>query len=138
MPPLPNGKALSIRSRGLKNADSVGLGGKLWPAAAKVCRWLRGCGLNAAVLNCNGHSAVHKAAIKGNRAVCEWLLSAEGGLSTAHLLADRDGNTPASMARAEGFVELADWLDGVSAGHAHPHASESEGRASPSAQTGPY
>ena len=106
--------------------------------AVDVCRWLRGCGLNAAVLNCNGHSAVHKAAIKGNRAVCEWLLSAEGGLSTAHLLADRDGNTPASMARAEGFVELADWLDGVSAGHAHPHASESEGRASPSAQTGPY
>jgi predicted nicotinamide N-methyase len=42
MPPLPNGKSLSIRSRGLKNADSVGLGGKLWPAAAKVCRWLRG------------------------------------------------------------------------------------------------
>ena len=42
MPPLPNGKALSIRSRGLKNAESVGLGGKLWPAAAKVCRWLRG------------------------------------------------------------------------------------------------
>ena len=91
--------------------------------AVDVCRWLRGCGLNAAVLNCNGHSAVHKAAIKGNRTVCEWLLSAEGGLSKAHLQADRDGNTPASMARAEGFVELADWLDGVSAGHAHPHVA---------------
>ena len=48
--------------------------------AVAVCRWLRARGLDVRVLNCNGHSAVHKAAIKGHRAVCEWLLSAEAGL----------------------------------------------------------
>ena len=79
--------------------------------AVAVCRWLRARGLDVRVLNCNGHSAVHKAAIKGHRAVCEWLLSAEAGLGPAHLRADRDGNTPASMARAEGHEELASWLE---------------------------
>ena len=56
--------------------------------------------------------ALHKAAIKGRRAVCEWLLSPEGGgLGEQHLRADGDGNTPARMARAEGFEELADYLE---------------------------
>ena len=55
-----------------------------------------------------------KAALKGNRCVCEWLLSGqEGGgcLSERQMQGDRDSNTPASMARAEGHVELACWLD---------------------------
>ena len=84
------------------------------PEAVQVCRWLHGRGLDATLLNCNGHSAVHKAALKGNRRVCEWLLSDdEGGgqLGEAQLQPDRDGNTPASMARAEGHEELARWLE---------------------------
>ena len=84
------------------------------PEAAEVCRWLHGRGLDATLLNCNGHSAIHKAALKGNRRVCEWLLSGdEGGghLGEAQLQPDRDGNTPASMARAEGHEELARWLE---------------------------
>ena len=55
-----------------------------------------------------------QAALKGNRRVCEWLLSGdEGGgrLGEAQLQPDRDGNTPASMARAEGHEELARWLE---------------------------
>ena len=82
--------------------------------AVALCRWLHGRGLDATLLNCNGHSAVHKAALKGNRRVCEWLLSDdEGGgrLGEPQLQADRDGNTPASMARAEGHEELARWLE---------------------------
>ena len=83
--------------------------------AVAVCRWLHGRGLDATLLNCNGHSALHKAALKGNRRVCEWLLSDgdEGGgcLSEPQLQADRDGNTPASMARAEGHEDLARWLE---------------------------
>ena len=82
------------------------------PRAVDVCRWLCASGLDVAVLNCNGHSALHKAAIKGNAKVCEWLLSADGGrLSERHLQADHDGNTPASMARAEGYETLARWLE---------------------------
>ncbi|EOD07848.1 hypothetical protein EMIHUDRAFT_251129 [Emiliania huxleyi CCMP1516] len=74
-----------------------------------MCRWLQSAGCDVSLRNCNGHSA---AAIKGRRAVCEWLLSPEGGgLGEQHLRADGDGNTPARMARAEGFEELADYLE---------------------------
>ena len=75
-----------------------------------VCRWLVRRGLDVTILNCNGHSALHKAAVKGRRAVCEWLLSDEVGLGAAHLRPDGDGNTPSLMARLEGHAELAEWL----------------------------
>ena len=89
-----------------------------------VCRWLVERGLDATVLNCNGHSAVHKAAVKGQRAVCEWLLDAGGGgLGSAHMRPDGDGNTPALMARLEGYAELADYLDGAVARFAQGDAS---------------
>ena len=85
-------------------------------AGVEACAWLRAKGLNLGVLNRNGHSALHKAALKGHAAVCEWLLAdgangADGGcLGREHMRADRQGNTPASMARDEGFEELAHWL----------------------------
>ena len=77
-----------------------------------MCRWLLGAGCDLSLLNFNGHSAVHKAALKGRRSVCEWLLDPRGAnLGLTHLRADGDGNTPARMARAEGFVELGEWLE---------------------------
>lgn len=36
-----------------------------------MCRWLRAQGLDLSLLNRNGHSALHKAAVKGHRHVCE-------------------------------------------------------------------
>eukprot|EP00958_Prasinococcus_capsulatus_P009062 scaffold888_cov569-Prasinococcus_capsulatus_cf.AAC.15 len=78
----------------------------------RMCRWLQAEGLDMHLVNRNGHSALHKAAVKGNRDVCEWLLSDEVGLGKDHMRADSDGNTPASMAQAEGFAELALWLRG--------------------------
>jgi hypothetical protein len=44
-----------------------------------------------------------------------YLLSDEGGLGAAHLLADGDGNTPGLMARLEGYGSLADYLDAAAA-----------------------
>lgn len=78
----------------------------------KMCQWLRDRGLDLHLLNRNGHSALHKAAVKGNVATCEWLLAAHGGgLGIRHLQGDQDGNTPSRMARFEGFVELAQALE---------------------------
>ena len=86
-----------------------------FPPPAEFAELMRASGLDVldvALLNHNGHSAVHKAAVKGRRDVCEWLLSSAGGrLGAAHLGADGDGNTPALMARLEGFDALAGWLD---------------------------
>ena len=56
--------------------------------------------------------AIHKAAVKGQKAACEWLLDPTGGgLGAVQLQADGDGNTPAEMARLEGYTELALWLE---------------------------
>ena len=75
-----------------------------------MCEWLQARGLDIGVLNCNGHSALHKAAVKGNAQICEWLLG-EGRLGLHHLAADGDGNTPALMARLDGHERLAEDLD---------------------------
>ena len=80
-----------------------------------ACRWLQERGLDLGVLNCNGHSALHKAAVKGQKRVCAWLLSEEVGLGRAHLQGDADGNTPALMAKLEGFHELAAFLQDMAA-----------------------
>ena len=67
---------------------------------------------------------VSKAALKGNQRVCEWLLSPEVGLGGAHLQADGDGNAPSRLARAEGFVDLAAWLEAAEAEAAEAEAAE--------------
>ena len=76
-----------------------------------MCSWLKARGLHIDLLNHNGHSAVHKAAVKGNWPTCRWLLDASGGgLGRRELCADGDGNTPSLMAKLEGFTGLAQWL----------------------------
>ena len=74
-----------------------------------MCAYLKRLGLDLTLLNYNGHSALHKAAVKGKAEVCAWLLS-DGGLDGRHMLADGDGNTPQEMARLEGHDALARWL----------------------------
>jgi len=97
----------------------------------RVCRWLLDQGLDVGVLNCNGHSALHKAAVKGQAAVCEWLLSPQVGLGRAHLAADGDGNTPSLMARLEGHHELASYLQSAEAcAHPNPNSNESSNESS--------
>ena len=94
--------------------NSYGCNASQWAAQVQVddpsmCIWLLEKGLDLGVLNGNGHSALHKAAVKGNGRICEWLLS-DGGLGPRHLAEDGDGNTPSLMARLEGHVELAEYL----------------------------
>ena len=89
----------------------------------EMCRWLvQDIGLDPGLLNCNGHSALHKAALKGQKAVCEWLVD-EAKLQYRHMQADKDGNTPARMAQYEGHLELSRWLQTASLRAATPTAS---------------
>ena len=115
---LPVCELLLAAHADVHSTNSYGCNAIQWAAQTDasdglvVCRWLVSRGLDVGVLNCNGHSALHKAAVKGQKAVCEWLLDPDGGgLGAAHLRADGDGNTPALMARLEGYTALADYLD---------------------------
>ena len=74
--------------------------------------YFKQCGLDFLILNSNGHSAVHKAAIKGNIDACRWLLDPMGGgLSHGkHCLPDKEGWTPHRLALDNGHIELATFL----------------------------
>jgi hypothetical protein len=76
----------------------------------EMCRWLSALGLDLTIVNNNGHSALHKAASKGQAYVCEWLLNEEC-LGLEALQPDSDGSTPGLMARLEGYSSLADALE---------------------------
>lgn len=95
------------------STNSFGCNAIQWAAQTAdvgMCRWLAAIGLDVRIINRNGHSALHKAAGKGQRATCEWLINEEC-LGADHMRADGDGNTPAVMARLEGFTALAAELE---------------------------
>ncbi|ETV89512.1 hypothetical protein H257_00765 [Aphanomyces astaci] len=75
-----------------------------------ILRFLVENGLDCTILNRNGHSALHKAAMKGHEDVCMWLLLATseggGGLQRKHMQADDEGFTPMTFASANGHSRL--------------------------------
>lgn len=93
--------------------NSFGCNAAQWAAQAgnvAMCEYLLTLGLDLKLLNNNGHSALHKAAVKGRQNVCEWLVNV-AGLDETHMGPDGDGNTPAEMARLEGHTALSEWLE---------------------------
>ena len=67
--------------------------------------------MDPGILNRNGHSALHKAAIKGHLEFCQWLLTpvSEGGaglVPSIHMIPDMEGNTPSIFANDNGFNAL--------------------------------
>lgn len=86
--------------------------------------YLASLGVEFDLINANGHSTLHKAAQRGNRDVCAWLLENESlRVVSALARADNEGYDPAGLARVEGFRDVADWLD------AHRRALTSSGTA---------
>jgi ankyrin repeat protein len=79
-----------------------------------ILKYFKSVGLDYTILNKNGHSALHKAAIKGKYDACVWLLTPEenggAGLSKRHMLPDSDGFTPELFATSNGFHELGRFL----------------------------
>lgn len=96
--------------------NSFGCNASQWCAingSVKIMKYLHDMGLDCGIINKNGHSALHKAAIKGNIEICQWLVGTgegEGNLSFRHMAPDQDGFTPLLFAHANGHLALADWL----------------------------
>jgi ankyrin repeat protein len=99
--------------------NSHGCNASQWAALSgdiSMLEYLKEKGLDLAILNANGRSAVHKAGLKGHLAACQWLLAArsEGGagLSLRHVGPDVEGDTPASLAKSNGHSAVEQWLLG--------------------------
>jgi len=71
---------------------------------------LRSRGLDLFILNRNGHSVLHKAAMKGMSAAVEYFTKPKDdgglGLGLEFMQPDADGFTPISFARSNHFPEL--------------------------------
>ncbi|KAF0694338.1 Aste57867_14791 [Aphanomyces stellatus] len=92
--------------------NSYGCNASQWSCmtgSVPMMEFLASHGLDFTLLNHNGHSALHKAAIKGHVAASRWLLT-YGGLGLRHMQEDSDGFTPMSFAVENGHVELGVYL----------------------------
>jgi ankyrin repeat protein len=83
-------------------------------SSLELCRYLLHLGLDFSLLNANGQGCLHKAAQRGNRDVCEWLLGPEVAFAAngAKVLGPNsaEGSRPSSLARFAGHGDLATWL----------------------------
>lgn len=70
-------------------------------------------GLDWAKTNLQGHTVCHKAALKGHKALVEWLRqqTGEGVVPECAWGRDEGGYTPTDVAKLAGHVELAEWLE---------------------------
>ena len=62
------------------------------------------CGVDAFVIQNQGHTALHKAAYAGSRDICDWLML-KVGLDKMAVAQDAKGHTTVDLAR--GFEDLA-------------------------------
>ena len=98
-----------------KSCNDYGCNVACWTAmgagGVECCEYLASLGVPFYLINANGHSCLHKAAQRGNRDVCEWLLDTPSlGLTRDHAQPDAEGYDPAGLALVEGFNDVADWL----------------------------
>ena len=72
-----------------------------------ACVYLREvCGVDAFVVQNQGHTALHKAAYAGSRDICDWLML-KVGLDKTAVAQDAKGHTAVDLARIRGFEDLA-------------------------------
>ncbi|CAK4286852.1 unnamed protein product [Aphanomyces euteiches] len=103
---------VSVARCNVHHLNSYGCNATQWSCmtgSVSMMEFLCAQGVNFTLLNHNGHSALHKAAIKGHQAACEWLL-AHGGLGHQHMQEDDDGFTPVRFAVENGHAALGKWL----------------------------
>ena len=116
---MPTMELLAAHPRvDVRALNKFGCAAVQWAAAAgrvESLRWLQAKGLSLGHVNAANHGAIVKAAWKGHREACEWLLlDPEGPRLTAQLeLLDLEGRTVAELVRQNGQHEMADWLHGL-------------------------
>jgi hypothetical protein len=80
-----------------------------------VLKYVHGLGVTCDLINTNGHSPLHKAAIYGREDVCDYLLQHTACSARVHVLPGVLNEKPSHMAYYNGFHKLAAKLSHVEA-----------------------
>lgn len=104
----------------VRKSNSFGCNAVLWcsqgEGTVKIMQWLNSIGLDLTCTNSNGHGALHKAAQRKRRDICEWLCNSvyedvgESGISINafdNVGPDTEGCCPSDLAGMAGDNELA-------------------------------
>lgn len=80
-------------------------------SAMQLCKYFAQLGVNFTLINHNGQGCLHKAAQRGNRPVCEWLLK-QIKLGAEHFAPnENEKSRPFELAKFAGHDELAKYLE---------------------------
>jgi ankyrin repeat protein len=89
----------------------------LWAAQSQspdtlLClQWLDSFGCDIRLINSNGHGILHKAAQRGRRNICEWVIGKGNSINLMEQISpDMGDHCPSDLAGMEGHYELAQWL----------------------------
>jgi ankyrin repeat protein len=88
----------------------------LWAAQSKsesldCIQWLESVGCDITLINSNGHGILHKAAQRGRKNVCKWILAKKENLNLMNQISPDIGyHCPSDLAGLEGYEDLALWL----------------------------
>ena len=101
----------------VNSTNKFGCNALLWSAQGKctvdIMTWLFESGLDFNRINTNGHSALHKAAQRGNTFAVRWLVHSflsESTTGRVFIHPDREGNCPSDLCGMEGHEDLAVWI----------------------------
>ena len=113
-------KYLYEKGADIGKVNSFGCNAVLWSAQSatsglEALQWLKSTGLDAGLINFNGHGMLHKSAQRGKVDVCYWVFEFakedDNGLDLLLQIApDTEGCCPSDLAGMEGFEVLAQWL----------------------------
>lgn len=114
---LPIMNFLSEHGCNINSVNSFGCNAVLWAAQGNsdlaTIQWLQAQGCEMTRVNSNGHGVLHKAAQRGQLAVCEWFFdtwietSTDTNVSLQLVAPDLEGWCPSDLAGMEGHHDLA-------------------------------
>ncbi len=100
----------------IHSTNKFGCNALLWSVqgvcSSDILTWLLQSGLDLSLINMNGHSALHKAAQRGNGVAVHWLVNKVLSETTFQTFIgpDNEGNCPSDLCGMEGHENLAVWI----------------------------
>lgn len=124
---------LHNRGCNINSLNSFGCNALLWcsqgAATPEILSWLHASGADFSLVNDNGHSALHKAAQRGNALACKWLVekflidTSKNFDGFLFIGPDAEGACPSDLCGMNGHEGLAEWLSKHECDYVQRHAT---------------